>query len=77
MDIWKNAPSTAFHWERFPTNGECVWHCRVNGKIVSKKAPDFNTQSQSLWRDPLKQQEADRINMAVKNAVTERGIKLA
>lgn len=77
MNIWKHAPSTAFHWERFPTNGHCVWHCRENGKTVTKKAPDFNTPRQALWRDPVKQQEADKINGAIQNAVMQRGIKLA
>lgn len=59
--IWSHAPTSAFHWERL-SRSKCVWHCRESGVTFSKKAPNFNTQKRSLWRDIEKQKEADHIN---------------
>lgn len=77
IDIWSKAPVDAYHWERFP-NGKCVWHCRGdNGQTFSKKAPNFNIERRSLWRDTEKQKEADQMDANIKNELAKLNIVLA
>lgn len=77
-EIWTKAPADAYHWERLP-NGKCVWHCRSaeNALTTDKKAPNFNCSRNTSWRDPKKQNEADRINSGVNSRLADLGIKLA
>lgn len=75
QEIWSKAPSEAYHWERFP-NGRCIWHCRANGKSFDKKAPNFEIQKNSLWRDADKQKEADLAKESINRQLKERNIIL-
>lgn len=74
--IWAKAPSEAFHWERFP-NGKCVWHCRKDGKSFDKKAPNFEIERNTLWRDAEKQKEADQMNANINKQLADLNIVLA
>ena len=74
--IWTKAPSEAFHWERFP-NGKCVWHCRKDGKSFDKKAPNYETERNTLWRDADKQKEADQMNASINTQLSKLNIVLA
>lgn len=77
LDIWSKAPENAYHWERFP-NGKCVWHCRdENGQTTSKKAPNFDIDRKSLWRDAEKQKEADQMNENIRNQLAKVNVVLA
>jgi len=75
-EIWNIAPQEAFHWERFP-NGKCVWHCRINRKTISKKAPNFDTKANSLWRDENMQKVADETNAYINTQLSKLNIVLA
>lgn len=74
--IWIKAPTEAFHWERFP-NGRCVWHCRIDAKNFTKKAPNFEIEINSLWRDINKQREADQTNASINSQLSKLNIVLA
>lgn len=75
--IWSQAPVNAYHWERLPNN-KCVWHCRGdNGQTFSKKAPNFNIERRSLWRDAEKQKEADQMNENINIRLAKFNIVLA
>lgn len=58
MIDWTKAPKETFHWERFP-NGRCVWHYRKNGQTLSKAAPKFDVNRNSVWKDAEQQKQAD------------------
>lgn len=75
-EIWKQAPLESYHWERLP-NGKCIWHCRVDGRSFDKKAPNFEIQQNSLWRDTARQKEADRINANLNHQLQALNIVLA
>lgn len=75
-EIWNKAPQGAFHWERLP-KGKCIWHCRMDGRTFDKKAPNFEIQQNSLWRDADKQKEADRSNASVNKQLKALNIVLA
>ena len=74
--IWNKAPDEAWVWERFP-NGKCVWHCRKDGKSFDKKAPNFKTERNTLWRDLEKQKEADAINLNLSKSLGELNILIS
>lgn len=74
--IWNKAPDEAWVWERFP-NGKCVWHCRKDGKSFDKKAPNFKTERNTLWRDLEKQKEADAINLNLSKSLGELNISIS
>lgn len=74
--IWIKAPHEAFHWERLP-NSKCVWHCSINGRTVSKKAPNFEIKQNSLWRDADKQKQADLTNANITDQLSQFNIVLA
>lgn len=76
MVIWSKAPNEAWVWERFP-NGKCVWHCRKDGKSFDKKAPNFKTEKNTLWRDLEKQKEADAINLNLSKKLSELNISIS
>ena len=76
FEIWKDAPIDAFHWERLP-NGKCVWHCRKEGKSFDKKAPNYETERNTLWRDTDKQKEADQMNADTNKQLADLNIALA
>lgn len=57
--FWSKAPTEVWAWERYPT-GKCVWHCKKeNGSNYTKKAPSFESEKSTLWKDSEKQAWAD------------------
>ncbi|WP_151812490.1 hypothetical protein [Acinetobacter bereziniae] len=76
VSIWNDAPSEAFHWERLP-NGRCIWHCRKYGRGFSKKAPNFDVEQNSLWRDAEMQKEADETEANIAKQLAQFNIVLA
>lgn len=74
--IWSQAPLEAFHWERLPS-GKCIWHCRTDEKSFSKKAPDFEIEQNSLWRDADKQKDADQMRACINTQLSKLNIVLA
>lgn len=76
QEFWNNAPIEAWVWERFP-NGKCVWHCRKGEESYDKKAPNFETEKNTLWRDIEKQKQADQIKDNLNNSLSGLNIALA
>ena len=74
--FWDKAPEGAWVWERFP-DGKCVWHCRKDGKSFDKKAPNYETERNTLWRDTDKQKEADQMNADTNKQLADLNIALA
>lgn len=74
--FWDKAPEGAWVWERFPS-GKCLWHCRKDGKSFDRKAPNFDTARNTLWRDKTKQLEADEMNGRLNKQLSDLNIVLA
>ena len=74
--FWSKAPVDAWVWERLP-NGKCVWHCRKEGKSFDKKAPNYETERNTLWRSSDKQKEANQMNASINTQLSKLNIVLA
>lgn len=76
IDYFVNAPIHCFAWERLPS-GKCIWHCRKDGKSFDKKAPNIETEKNTLWRDPEKKKEADKIKADLSKNLSRLNIRIA